>query len=58
MMIKNIKQIAKEKDIIKVCVNGIIMDIRQLDQTPFNTIPNHIEIMKNSMYNEPILFCY
>ena len=29
-----------------------------LDKKPFEVIPERVEVMKNSIYNEPILFCY
>ena len=57
-MNKTIIQIATEKHINKVCINGNIKDIRQLDKKPFEVIPERVEVMKNSIYNEPILFCY
>ena len=57
-MNKTIIQIAKEKHINKVCINGMVTDIRQLDKKPFTAIPERVEVMENSIYNEPILFCY
>ena len=51
-------QIAMEKHINKVCIDGNLKDIRQLDKKPFDVIPERVEVMKNSIYNEPILFCY
>ena len=57
-MNKTIIQIATEKHINKVCINGMVKDIRQLDKKPFEAIPKRVEVMKNSIYNEPILFCY
>ena len=57
-MNKTIMQIATEKHINKVCIYGIVRDSRQLDKKPFTAIPEHVEVMKNSIYNEPILFCY
>ena len=57
-MNKTIIQIATEKHINKVCINGMVKDIRQLDQKTFTAIPERVEVMKNSIYNEPILFCY
>ena len=57
-MNKTIMQITTEKHINKVCVNGNIMDIRQLNKKPFEAIPERVEVMENSIYNEPILFCY
>ena len=55
---KTIMQIATEKHINKVCINGDLKDIRQLDKTPFDVIPEHYEVMKDSIFNEPMLFCY
>lgn len=57
-MDKTIMQIATEKGINKVCINGIVKDVRQLDKEPFNAIPERVEVMENSIYNEPMLFCY
>ena len=57
-MNKTIIQIATEKHINKVCIDGIVKDIRQLDKKPFEVIPERVEVMENSIYNEPILFCY
>ena len=54
-MNKTIMQIATEKGINKVCINGIVQDIRQLDKKPFEVIPERIEVMENSIYNEPML---
>lgn len=55
---KTIKQIANENKINKVCIDGMIMDIRQLDQNPFKVIPLKYEIMENTIFNEGILFCW
>ena len=55
---KTIVKIATEKHINKICINGKLMDIRQMDKTPFYIIPEHYEIMKDSIFNEPMLFCY
>ena len=57
-MNKTIMQIATEKHINKVCIDGMVKDIRQLNKKPFEAIPERVEVMKNSIYNEPILFCY
>ena len=57
-MNKTIMQIATEKGINKVCINGIVQDIRQLDKKLFEVIPERIEVMENSIYNEAMLFCY
>ncbi len=45
-------------NIHKICINGQIKDVRQFDKNPFNVIPQKWEIMKKSIYNEPILFCW
>ena len=57
-MNKTIIQIATEKHINKVCINGNIKDIRQLDKKPFEVIPERVEAMENTIYNEPIFFSY
>ena len=57
-MDKTIMQIATEKHINKVCIDGMVKDIRQLDKKPFEVIPERVEVMEKSIYNEPILFCY
>ena len=57
-MNKTIIQIATEKHINKVGINGNIKDIRQWDKKPFEVIPERVEVMENTIYNEPILFCY
>ena len=57
-MNKTIMQIATEKHINKVCIDGMVKDIRQLNKKPFEVIPERVEVMENSIYNEPILFCY
>ena len=57
-MDKTIMQIATEKGINKVGINGMVKDIRQLDKEPFNAIPERVEVLENSIYNEPMLFCY
>ena len=51
-------QIATEKHINKVCIDGMVKDIRQLNKKPFEAIPESVEVMKKSIYNETILFCY
>ena len=57
-MDKTIMQIATEKGINKVCIDGMVNDVRQLDKEPFNVIPEQVEVLENSIYNEPMLFCY
>lgn len=51
-------QLAKEAHINKVCINGYVKDIRQFDKTPFNIIPKRCEVVKNTIYNEEMLFCW
>lgn len=57
-MDKTIMQIATEKHINKVCIDGTVKDIRQLDKNLFMVVPKRVEVMENSIYNEPILFSY
>lgn len=57
-MSKTIMQMATENRINKVCINGIVKDIRQFDKSPFKEIPERAEVMKNSIYNESMLFCW
>lgn len=57
-MSKTIMQIAAEKGISKVCINGMVKDVRQLDKKPFTVIPEQVEVLEDSIYNEPMLFCY
>ena len=57
-MNKTIMQIATEKHINKVCIDGMIKDIRQLDKTLFEIIPKRYEVINDSIFNEPMLFCY
>lgn len=56
-MNKTIMQIAIEKGINKVCINGMVYDIRQMDKKPFMAIPERVEVMENTIYNEAMLFC-
>jgi len=55
---KNILTIANELKINKVCIDGHIKDIRQLDKSPFMIIPKHTDIQDNTIFHEPILYCY
>lgn len=55
---KTIMQLAKENQINKICINGQVKDIRQLDKTPFNVIPKKYETMENTIYNEGMIFCW
>ena len=57
-MNNTIMQIATGQHIHQVCTDGMVKDIRQLDKKPFEVIPERVEVMENSIYNEPILFCY
>lgn len=57
-MNKTIMQIATEKGINKVCINGMVKDVRQMDKKPFEAIPESAEVMENTIYNEAMLFCY
>ena len=45
-MNKTIMQIATEKHINKVYIDGMVKDIRQLDKKPFTAIPERVEVMK------------
>ena len=45
-MNKTIMQIATEKHINKVCIDGMVKDIRQLDKKPFEVVPERVEVMK------------
>ena len=55
---KTILELAKENNINKVCIDGNICDIRQLDKQPFNVVPRKTDIMKNTIFNEPMLFAW
>ena len=55
---KTILELAKENNINKVCIDGKICDIRQLNKQPFNVVPIKTDIMKNTMFNEPMLFTW
>lgn len=43
---KSILELAKENNINKVCIDGDICDIRQLNKQPFKVVP------KKNRYNE------
>ena len=43
---KTILELAKENNINKVCIDGDICDIRQLNKQPFKVVP------KKNRYNE------
>ena len=55
---KTILELVKENNINKVCINGYIYDIRQLNKQPFMVIPIKIDIMKNTIFNQPMLFVW
>ena len=55
---KTILELAKENNINKVCIDGDICDIRQLNKQPFKVVPIKTDIMKNTIFNEPILFTW
>lgn len=55
---KTIMEIATEKGINKVCINGMLKDIRQIDKTIFDVVPKRTEVLEGSILHEPILFCY
>ena len=55
---KTILELAKENNINKVCIDCDICDIRQLDKQPFKVVPKKTDIMKNTIFNEPILFAW
>lgn len=55
---RTIIEIATEKHINKICINGKLMDIRQMDKTPFYIIPERYDIMKDTIFNEAMLLCY
>ena len=55
---KTILELAKENNINKVCIDGDICDIRQLNKQPFKVVPKKTDIMKNTIFNEPMLFAW
>ena len=55
---KNILTIANELKVNKVCVNGHLKDIRQYNKIPFMVIPSKFDIQKETIFYEPILYCY
>ena len=57
-MMKTILELSKENNINKVCIDGYICDIRKLNKQPFNVVPIKTHIMKNTIFNEPILFAW
>ena len=54
----NILTIAKQLKVNKVCIDGHIMDIRQLDKRPFLVIPKWFDVQSETIFNEPILYFY
>ena len=55
---KTILELAKENNIYKVCIDGVISDIRQLNKQPFEVVPRKTDIIKNTIFNEPMLFVW
>ena len=55
---KTILELAKKNNINKVCIDGLICDIRQLNQQPFKVVPKKANIIKNTIFNEPMLFVW
>ena len=55
---KTILELPKEHNINQVCIDGDICDIRQLNQQPFKVVPRETDIMKNTIFNEPMLFAW
>ena len=55
---KTILELAKENNINKVCIDGEVCDIRQLNKQPFKIAPIKTDIMKNTIFNEPMLFAW
>ena len=55
---KTILELAKENNINKVCIDGVICDIRQLNKQPFKFTFRKTYIMKNTIFNEPMLFVW
>lgn len=55
---KTILELAKENNIYKVCIDGGISDIRQLNKQLFEVVPRKIDIIKNTIFNEPMLFVW
>ena len=55
---KTILELAKENNINKVCIDGVYYDIRQLNKQPFKVVPKKTDVMKNTIFNEPILFAW
>ena len=55
---KTILELAKENNINKVCIDGDICDIRQLNKQPLKIAPIKTDIMKNTIFYEPMLFAW
>ena len=55
---KTILDLAKENNINKICIDGKICDIRQLNKQSFKVVPRKTDIMKNTIFNEPMLFAW
>ena len=54
----NILTIATELKVNKVCIDGYIMDIRQLDKRPFLVVPQWTDMQSQTIFNEPILYSF
>ena len=54
----NILTLAKELNVNKICIDGQLKDIRQLDKNPLMIIPLKFDLQKNTIFHEPILHCY
>ena len=55
---KTILELAKENNINKVCIDGEICDIRRLNKQSFKIAPIKTDIMKNTIFYEPMLFAW
>ena len=55
---KTILELAEENNINKVCIDGNICDIRQLNKQPFKVVPKKTDIMKNTIFYESMLFAW
>lgn len=54
----NILTLAKELKVNKICIDGHLKDIRQFNKNPFMIIPLKINLQKETIFYEPILYCY
>lgn len=55
---KTILELAKENNINKVCIDGVVYDIRQVNKQLFNLVPLEIDILNSTIFNEAMLFVY